>query len=139
MKDTNSKSKSRTPAEKSDARTRRASKGGGIRDTGRKRPIGGDAPTGNGKAGEALPDTSELSRQIVGIAEKSQQLVAEFLERQTPKDGIGIASPLGIGAAFLEMTSRMIADPSRLVQAQLSLWHDYLTLWQRTTHRRFVG
>ena len=32
----------------------------------------------------------------------------------------------------------MMADPSRLVQAQLSLWNDYLTLWQRTA-QRFLG
>ena len=31
-----------------------------------------------------------------------------------------------------------MADPSRLVQAQLSLWNDYLTLWQRTA-QRFLG
>ena len=49
-----------------------------------------------------------------------------------------MASPLAIGAAFFEMTARMMADPSRLVQAQLSLWNDYMTLWQRTA-QRFLG
>ncbi len=32
----------------------------------------------------------------------------------------------------------MMADPTRLVQAQLSLWNDYMTLWQRTA-QRFLG
>jgi polyhydroxyalkanoate synthase len=32
----------------------------------------------------------------------------------------------------------MMSDPSRLVQARLSLWNDYLTVWQRTT-QRFLG
>jgi polyhydroxyalkanoate synthase len=32
----------------------------------------------------------------------------------------------------------MMSDPSRLVQAQLSLWNDYMTLWQRTA-QRFLG
>ncbi|MBV8934472.1 MAG: class I poly(R)-hydroxyalkanoic acid synthase, partial [Alphaproteobacteria bacterium] len=72
------------------------------------------------------------------IAGKSRQLVAEFLRRQRREEGVGMADPLGIGAAFLEMTAHMMADPSRLVQAQLSLWNDYLTLWQRTT-QRFLG
>jgi polyhydroxyalkanoate synthase len=88
--------------------------------------------------GEQPPDTAELSRQMAEIAEKSQQLVAEFLKRQSREDGVGMADPLGVGAAFLEMTARMMADPSRLVQAQLSLWNDYLTLWQRTA-QRFLG
>ncbi|MBV8507907.1 MAG: hypothetical protein JOZ11_19155, partial [Alphaproteobacteria bacterium] len=91
------------------------------------------------KAGsEPLPDAAELSKQIAEIAGKSQQLVAEFLKRQGREEGVGMADPLGIGTAFLEMTARMMADPSRLVQAQLSLWNDYLTLWQRTT-QRFLG
>ncbi|HEX9535082.1 MAG TPA: class I poly(R)-hydroxyalkanoic acid synthase, partial [Stellaceae bacterium] len=87
---------------------------------------------------EPLPDPAELSKQIAEIAGKSQQLVAEFLTRQGREEGVGMADSLGIGTAFLEMTAHMMADPSRLVQAQLSLWNDYLTLWQRTA-QRFLG
>jgi polyhydroxyalkanoate synthase len=84
-------------------------------------------------------DPLELSRSMAQIAERSQRLVTEFLQRQTPPDGsIGMGDPLNIGAAFFEMTARMMADPSRLVQAQLSLWNDYMTLWQRTA-QRFLG
>ena len=94
--------------------------------------------SGNGRAGDGLPGTAELSQQIAEVARKSQELVAEFLKRQKAEDGAGLANPLAIGAAFLEMTGRLMSDPSRLVQAQLSLWNDYLTLWQRTT-QRFLG
>jgi len=98
------------------------------------------APASEARIGEsgALPDPAELSQQIAEIAQKSQQLVAEFLKRQSRDEGVGLADPLGIGTAFLEMTAHMMADPSRLVQAQLSLWSDYLTLWQRTA-QRFLG
>jgi polyhydroxyalkanoate synthase len=103
------------------------------------RPI---APSPAADAGredpEPLLDPAELSKQIAEIAGKSQQLVAEFLTRQGREEGVGMADSLGIGTAFLEMTARMMADPSRLVQAQLSLWNDYLTLWQRTA-QRFLG
>jgi len=83
-------------------------------------------------------ELAELSQKIADIAEKSRHLVAEFLKRQSAENGVGMANPLSIGAAFFEMTARMMSDPSRLVQAQLSLWNDYLTLWQRTT-QRFLG
>ena len=33
---------------------------------------------------------------------------------------------MAIGAAFFEMTARLMSDPSRLVQAQMSLWNDYM-------------
>nr|WP_084164931.1 class I poly(R)-hydroxyalkanoic acid synthase [Skermanella stibiiresistens] len=77
------------------------------------------------------------------IAEHSQHLVSEFLARQAARpshDGVapGAADPLNIGHAFIEMTTRMMSDPVKLMQAQMSLWNDYMTLWQRTT-QRFLG
>src|SRR5229473_5600902 len=87
---------------------------------------------------EDLPDPAELSRQMAAIAERSQRLVADFLSRQGGQDGIGLANPMAIGAAFFEMTQRMMSDPARLVEAQASLWNDYLLLWQRTAER-FLG
>ncbi len=50
-----------------------------------------------------------------------------------------MASPMAIGAAFFEMTARLMSDPSRLARAQMSLWNDYLRLWQSTTTRLLGG
>jgi len=108
-----------------------------MNDDGRATP-GNSSPPENQQGSAALPDADELARQIAGIAERSQQLVGEFLKRQSVEEGIGMASPVAIGSAFFEMTARMMSDPSRLVQAQLSLWNDYMTLWQRTA-QRFLG
>ena len=85
-----------------------------------------------------IPDPVQISRDLADIAERSQRLVLEFLQRQRP-DGLGMADPLNVGQAFLEMTQRLMADPTRLVQAQLSLWQDYLKLWQSTTQRLMGG
>jgi polyhydroxyalkanoate synthase len=94
-----------------------------------------------------LPDPVELSHSMAEIAERSQRLVADFLRRQQPGNGaaapgpgigMGMGDPLNIGTAFFEMTARLVADPSKLVQAQISLWNDYMTLWQRTA-QRFLG
>jgi polyhydroxyalkanoate synthase subunit PhaC len=108
-----------------------------MNDDGRVTP-GNNMRPENQQVSDALPNVDKLARQIAGIAERSQQLVGEFLKRQSGEEGIGMASPLAIGAAFFEMTARMMSDPSRLVQAQLSLWNDYMTLWQRTA-QRFLG
>jgi polyhydroxyalkanoate synthase len=98
------------------------------------------APPDQDERDKQAADPTELARQLAEIAEQSQLLVAEFLKRQSAgaDSGVGLASALGIGAAFYEMTARMMSDPSRLVQAQLSLWHEYMTLWQRTA-QRFLG
>jgi polyhydroxyalkanoate synthase len=84
-----------------------------------------------------LPDPVQWSRSMAEIAERSQRLVMDFMTRQA-EQGVGMADPLNIGTAFLEMTRRLMADPGKLMQAQVSLWHDYLELWQRTTER-FLG
>ncbi len=84
-----------------------------------------------------LPDPVEVSQTLAAIAERSQKLVADFLERQAV-DGSPMGDPLNIGRAFLEMTARLMADPAKLVHAQMSLWQDYMQLWQSTT-RRMLG
>ncbi|MGE0723385.1 MAG: class I poly(R)-hydroxyalkanoic acid synthase, partial [Alphaproteobacteria bacterium] len=83
-----------------------------------------------------VPDPVELSRAMTSIAERSQKVVGDFLQRQSAaRDGAGMADPLNIGGAFLEMTARMMADPAKLVQAQMRLWTDYLQLWQHATQK----
>src|SRR5262249_45676208 len=68
-----------------------------------------------------LPDPVELSRAMARIAEQSQRLVADFLERQASGEGVepvspGMSDPLNIGRAFLEMTTRMMTNPAKLVE-----------------------
>ncbi|CAK0741121.1 hypothetical protein CCP1ISM_1310002 [Azospirillaceae bacterium] len=82
-----------------------------------------------------LPDPVEMSRAMARIAERSQRIVTEFLSRQASEGLSGPSDPFNVGQAFLEMTAKMIADPAKMMQAQMSLWHDYMTLWQRTTQR----
>jgi hypothetical protein len=87
-----------------------------------------------------LPDPVELTRSMGEIAEKSQKIVSDWLERQTsPGTASNSFDPLNIGGAFLEMTARMMTDPAKLVQAQMSLWQDYLQLWQSTAQRLIGG
>jgi polyhydroxyalkanoate synthase len=83
-----------------------------------------------------LPDPALVSRTMADVAERGRRIVTEFLKRQAenPAD----PDPLKIGHAFLEMTTRLMANPGRLVQAQIGFWHDYLTLWQNTA-RRMLG
>ena len=94
-----------------------------------------------GTNGFRQPDLAAMGRVWSDIAERSQRLVGEFLERQATQANQGTPNldPLNIGGAFLEMTSKMIADPAKLAQAQIGLWQDYVTLWQRTAVRMMGG
>ncbi|NQU61943.1 MAG: class I poly(R)-hydroxyalkanoic acid synthase [Rhodospirillales bacterium] len=97
-----------------------------------------DQPATNGK----MPDGEELSRSMAEIAETSQKLVSEFLSQQAQNGaGSGPASPdpMNISNAFMEMTSRMMADPAKMMEANMALWQDYAKLWQSTATRMMGG
>ncbi|MDP6707541.1 MAG: class I poly(R)-hydroxyalkanoic acid synthase [Alphaproteobacteria bacterium] len=82
-----------------------------------------------------LPDPSEFSKNLMRVAEQSQKLVQGFLGRQAQSLGQEDADPLNIGQAFMEMTMKMMADPGRMVEAQMGLWQDYMRLWQHAAER----
>jgi len=84
-----------------------------------------------------MPDPAALSRSMADIAERSQRIVADWLQRQS-EEGPPTADPLHIGSAFLEMTTKLMTNPAKLVQAQLGFWQDYMLLWQNTA-RRMLG
>ena len=82
------------------------------------------------------PDPALLTRSMADIAERSQRLVTEWLNRQSVE--LPQLDPMNVGHAFMEMTTQLMRDPAKLVQAQIGFWQDYMTLWQNTT-RRMLG
>lgn len=82
-----------------------------------------------------IPDPTDISRALSSIAERSQRLIQEFIRRHPENAEPDTLDPLNIAGAFLEMTTRLMADPARLVEAQVSLWQDYVNLWQNTALR----
>ncbi|MGH6981140.1 MAG: PHA/PHB synthase family protein, partial [Stellaceae bacterium] len=85
-----------------------------------------------------MPDPAAWSRSMAEIARRSQKLVLDFMERQGTESPLPV-DPLNVAGAFIEMTQKLMADPAKLLQAQFTLWQDYLTLWQRTTQRMIGG
>jgi len=83
----------------------------------------------------SLPDPVEISRSVAGIAERSQRLVSGFLARQAAEQRLPETDPLNVGGAFMEMTTKMMANPIQVMDANISLWQDYLGLWQNTASR----
>ena len=101
----------------------------------------GNDPHGKPGAPPVVPfkmaDPAVLGRTMADIAERSQRLVTDWLNRQshdTPE-----MDPMNIGHAFMEMTTQLMRDPAKMVQAQIGFWQDYMTLWQNTTRRMWGG
>src|SRR4051812_44477522 len=80
-------------------------------------------------------DPAALTESLASAAEKSAKLLGDFLARQATSGKSMISDEFGIAKAFHELTAKMMANPYRLAQAQMTLWWDYMNLWQASTLR----
>ncbi|MFY9326623.1 MAG: class I poly(R)-hydroxyalkanoic acid synthase [Georgfuchsia sp.] len=90
------------------------------------------------KEQQKLPDPKEVAETYADVAKRASKLITEHLQRQLEK---GITTPvdeLGIAQAFMDMMSKMLANPYKLAQAQMGLVWDYFSLWQHSM-LRFSG
>ncbi|MCC7413735.1 MAG: class I poly(R)-hydroxyalkanoic acid synthase [Gammaproteobacteria bacterium] len=82
--------------------------------------------------------TAEVSRMLAEIGARSQRLVDQFVQRQCETHPDWYADPLGVSKSFMELCSRMLAQPEVVLNAQLDAWQSYMALWHHTT-RRMLG
>ena len=83
-------------------------------------------------------DPAEFAKNMAEVAEKSQQILQEFLARQSKDFADKPFDPAGVGKAFGELFTRMMSDPAKLVEMQMNFVKDYLHLWQ-TAAQRVLG
>jgi polyhydroxyalkanoate synthase len=83
-------------------------------------------------------DSSELARVLAEIALRSNHIVREHFAAQAKKLGEENPDEIGVGKAFAELAAKMMADPFKLAEAGLKMWHDYFQLWQ-TSMRKLAG
>lgn len=82
-------------------------------------------------------DETQISETMVDIAERSQRLIKDFMARngEGTSNSVGMEDPMNIASAFMEMTTQMMTQPHKLVEANMNLWQDYMQLWQNTASR----
>ena len=74
--------------------------------------------------------------QVLGeITENAQRLMHGVAERRCTANGATNPDPLNLRSTVLELTARILSDPAHILRAQLSLWQDYLRLWQNAGQR----
>ena len=85
------------------------------------------------------------------ISEQTTKLIGNFVKRQNDENGsinpdspdvmgnftpeIGMGDPMNIGQAFMEWATQAAKDPAKMMDAQFTLWQDYMSLWQNATLR----
>ena len=85
------------------------------------------------------PDPQRLYAAMNRITAQSQRIMQAFVERQAdnPRE-FNPLQPAVVSKAYQALWQQMLADPGRLVEAQVSLWQDYAKLWENTA-RRMAG
>lgn len=64
----------------------------------------------------------EFAHAFADLAQKSQRVAQRFLERHAQGDSFQIPDPVVVADAFAKLSQAMLADPVRLMQAQMQLW-----------------
>jgi polyhydroxyalkanoate synthase subunit PhaC len=77
-------------------------------------------------------DPLEVAHLYADIATKSGELLTRFVANHPDGSSRPISDELGITRAFFEAWARMLSDPLRMAEAQVRLWQDYWSLWQRS-------
>ena len=93
-----------------------------------------DSPAPAALGGLSPEESEKLQEAFKDIATRSQKLLQDFSQRYQA-DGQQPADPLRLTQTFMDFTAKMLADPNRLVQAQVALWQQYMKLWQATAQR----
>ncbi|CAG0964265.1 polyhydroxyalkanoate synthase [Burkholderiales bacterium] len=80
-------------------------------------------------------DPIALAESMASAAEKSAKLLGDFAARQSRAGKSLFSDELGLGKAFMELASNMLANPTRIAESQFSLWQQYMALWQNSMLR----
>jgi polyhydroxyalkanoate synthase len=79
-----------------------------------------------------------LAGQFQNIAAQSQLLMQRVLSNQTAIAKFSVDDASTLGFDFFELMARMMTDPVRVASAQIDLFNDTLTIWQKAAARMLM-
>ena len=80
---------------------------------------------------DTLPQTArpeELAKVYHEVAGRAARILGDFAKK-CPQPG-AVSDELGIAKAYMDLYSRMLADPMALATHAMNMWLDYAQLWQ---------
>jgi polyhydroxyalkanoate synthase len=78
---------------------------------------------------------NKLLKNFAQLGEQSWHLLNQSLQNRTGGDDFSIPDKSVVADAFARLTGQLLADPARLLQAQMTFQQDLQKLWQTTTQR----
>ena len=83
-------------------------------------------------------DPLVLAAQLQKIAQQSQTLMQRFMSNQRGAIKLGIGDTSSLGFDFFELMTNMMFDPAAVASAQIDLFNDTLSVWQKTAERMLM-
>src|ERR1700682_1032108 len=75
-------------------------------------------------------ESAELARIAHAVAERSSKILGDFAQKQTASMSAAMRDEMGIAKAFMDLYSRMAADPALVASISVNRWLDQMQLWQ---------
>src|ERR1700686_1081030 len=83
-------------------------------------------------------DPLVLAAQLQKIAKQGQTLMLRFVSNQPDAIKLGIGDTSSLGFDFFELMTKMMINPAAVASAQIDLFNDTLSVWQKTTERMLM-
>ena len=82
-------------------------------------------------------ESEELAKVCQQVAERSSRILEKFAQKQTESMSAAMRDEMGIAKAYMDLYSRMAADPALVASASMNLWIDQIRLWQSSWMKLF--
>src|SRR3954467_15949699 len=75
-------------------------------------------------------ESAELAKVAQQVAERSSRILGDFARKQAESMSAALRDEMGIARAFMDLYSRMAADPALVASATMKLWAKQMRLLQ---------
>src|SRR3954471_21521213 len=75
-------------------------------------------------------ESQELAQVCQQVAERSSKILGEFAQKQAQSMSAAMRDEMGIAKAFMDLYTKLAADPALLASMSVNLWVDQWRLWQ---------
>jgi len=87
----------------------------------------------------SAPDPAALARNYAEVAQRASKLMTGYIEKRA-RDGVSAPDDeMGVSKAFMDLSTCLLANPFKLVEAQMKLMQDYYALWQYSASKMLGG
>src|SRR6185295_5860998 len=78
----------------------------------------------------AMSQPDDFSKVVQDVAERSSRILGAFAQTQSASLSSAARDDLGIAKAYMDLYSRMAADPNLVASLSVNWWLDAMRLWQ---------